>query len=481
MKFKKYVFILFSSLATLLHLGVKAQNAKAAKGSFGIDKINKIIVWHQSDIDLQSRVGSTTGFKFNKKYRLSSAVKSLSYNKKYEVNRAGKSFDLYITKLPVIQIDVDTLLNENTKVLGRYRYYNKGRHVKSGVGIEYRGNLSLTYPKKTYDLEFWSDSIKNKSRDIKFKNLRNDDDWILDGMYNEPLRIRSYVANNLWAAIQTPDSRNQESNGKNGIDLVFVEVFMNRKYLGVFALSESVDRKLLHLEKSRNQVIKGELFKASSYEGGPAFKKAPDYENLFPHWAGFEMIYPILDYKSHWQDLYQLVNLTVNASDQEFSSEIGKKMDLENVVDYFLFVNLLRATDNLGKNYYLARDDENSPYFFIPWDLDGIMGIIQDGKRIATTDDILSNGLFDRLLKVNPDGYREKLKKRWAALRKSEFSEVELLSTIEDLYNSFKMEKVYDREFSVWSSENVLEDDYIYLKSWLEKRLIFLDSYFEDL
>jgi len=467
---------------SFFQINLQAQNLTAEKGSFGIDKINRIIVWHQSNIDSVSALhDDIKSFRFKRKYKLADMAKSLSYAEKYTVTRKGIPYTLYISRLPLVQIDVDTTMNKNTKVLGRYRFYDKNRYVKSGVGIEYRGNLSLTYPKKTFDLEFWKDSIQNKSRDLQFKDLRDDDDWILDGLYNEPLRIRSYIASNLWTAIHKPYYLAEDSEAKSGIDIVFVELFKNGQYQGIYTLSESVDRKLLNLKKNKDQIVKGELFKASSYEGAPGFKKAPEYQNLFPHWGGFEMVYPVLDYKSHWDDLYKLVNLVVNGSEEEFAEKIGEEMHLENVVDYFLLVNLIRATDNLGKNYYLARYDEDGPYFFIPWDLDGVMGIIQDGKRIATTDDILSNGLFDRLLKVNPNGFRDKLKIRWSELRKHEFDQAQLLSSIDELYSRFQKERIYEREYLVWSNERTIEDDYLYLQTWLKDRLIYLDTYFQNL
>ncbi len=461
---------------------VLSQKIKADKGSFGIDESNNIIVWHQRNIDSISSLSSKiTGFRFGKAFKVLDSISLLSYSKTYKIARKGKVYSLYITDLPLVKMKVKGPINENAKVLGRYEYFDTDNYIKSSVGIEFRGNLSLTYPKKTYDLEFWADSIKDKSRDIKFKNLRDDDDWILDGLYNEPLRIRSFMATTLWTAIHEPGYQSAEPEAKSGIDAIFVEVFKNKRYQGLHTLSESVDRKLLNLKRNDDGIIKGELFKASSYDGAPAFTKAPKFNNLFPHWGGFEMVFPIVDYESHWGNLAQFVDLVVNGTDTEFERLISEKIDMANSIDYFLFVNLLRATDNLGKNYYLARYDKDGPYFFVPWDLDGVMGIIQDGKRIATTNDILSNGLFNRLLKVNPEEYKSKLKSRWVTLRQSEFSSENLLGTIRMLFSQLRTRKLYEREYLIWSGKRSVEEDYEYLELWLKNRLTFLDAHFEGL
>ncbi|MDB4293385.1 CotH kinase family protein [Maribacter sp.] len=468
------LFLIFSSIS--------AQSLKGKKGSFAIDKTNKMIVWHEANLDSISAVKNTiTQFKFGKKFLLNDSLSQLSYARKIKVQQKKTAYALYTTRLPLIQIRVDTSINKNTKVPARFTYFNKNKLVKTIVGIEYRGNLSLTFPKKSKDLEFWSDSLSQDSKDFTFKSLRNDDDWILDGLYNEPLRIRSYIANNIWLAIHQPHYQSKEPTAKSGIDSELVEVFRNTQYNGIHALTESVDRKLLQLKKNDENGIHGELFKASSYEGGPSFKKAPEFENLFPHWAGFEMEYPVIDYKSHFDDLFVLVNLVVNGSDEEFASDIANIIDLDNIIDYFLFINLIRATDNLGKNYYIARYDEESLYFLVPWDLDGVMGIIQAGKRIPTTDDILSNGLFNRLLRVNPENYRSRLVSRWEGLRKTVFSTKNLLARIDSSYDMLTEEKVYEREYTIWQNEVPMEDHYEYLTSWLKDRLLFLDQHFETL
>ncbi|MGB5822182.1 MAG: CotH kinase family protein [Saonia sp.] len=467
---------------SIFSVNCQAQQVMAKDGSFGIDKTNKIIVWHNKNIDpalpTKAEVGS---FIFNEKFDVVHKPILLSYSNALKLAYKEELYTLYITKLPIVHITVEKTVQDDSKILGYFTYFNDDKYIKNVMGIEYRGNLSLTFPKKSYDLELWTDSINKKSNDVKFEGLRSDDDWILDGLYNEPLRMRSNLAAKLWLEIHQPHYLSSEPKAKSGFDVRYVEVFKNGQYIGIHSLSESVDRKQLALKRNDKQIIHGELFKASSYEGAPAFKKAPDHNNLFPHWGGFEMRYPMVDGRFHWENLNQFIDLIVHGEDEEFALKIGRQLDMDNAIDYYLLVNLLRATDNLGKNYYLARYQEKSPYFFVPWDLDGVMGIIQDGKRIPTTNDVLSNGLFDRLLKINPDGFRDRLKLRWTALRKTVFSDSKLFSKIEQTYFKLKSEKIYERELMVWPGERTIEDDYEYLNQWLRDRLIYLDVHFENL
>ncbi len=479
MKCFGFILICFCYLNQL-----QSQNTKVitpGEDTYSIDVQHKIIVWNK-DISIYEGVDfDEIKVIFSESIIFSEKVDSLSYSKRFDVGDQSDLFRLYITKLPLIKINSDKTIVDDPKVASNFSYVNRDSVKKAIAGIEFRGNISLKFPKKSYDLEFWDAADTEDSRDMQFGDLREDDDWILDGLYNEPLRLRSYFCNKLWLSIHKPAYLNQEKEAKSGIDLMYVEVFVNSIYKGIYALTEQVDRKLLKLKKHGKSAVFGELFKASSYKGAPAYKSAPKYRDIFPHWAGYEMEYPVVNYKSYWKNIYKFTKFVVQSKDQIFKKKIARKFYLDNAIDYFLFINLIRATDNLGKNFYVARYDKNTPYFNIPWDLDGVLGTIQDGKRIPTTDDILSNGLFDRLLEANPDNYRQRLKDRWFKLRKGEFSKQRLFSNLRDSYTYFEKNKVYERETLIWSSDISMAEHLEYLEQWLTKRLTFLDRYFEEL
>lgn len=462
-----------------------AQEIIAEAGSYGIDNKNKIIVWHIKDLDsINAENKSISQVKFNTVLKFENVVKTLSYTETYSVNN-GRDYTLYITKLPVVQVTIDdSKINRNNKIPGYFCYYNAGEHIKSTMGVRHRGNLSLTFAKKSFDIEFWNDSITKQKKDLKFKGLRSDDDWILDGMFNEPLRLRSHISAKLWTKVHEPYYSKLEPKAKSGIDIAYVELFKNDEYYGLYQFSESIDRKQLQLKENEGKNIHGELFKANSYKGGPDFTKSPKYNNLFPHWNGWRIEYPFIDYKAEWKDLAKFQDLVVNGSDDLFKNTIENNVHIENVIDYYIFINVVRATDNLGKNYYLAKYNIGEPYFFVAWDLDGVMGIIQDGKQEKYRKDILGNGLFNRLLELNPNDYKTKVKSRWNALKTNEYSYETLLAKVDKLYNEFTKNKIYEREQLVWQNklnEVSNKEHYEYLKQWLEDRLNILDNYFNSL
>ncbi len=462
-----------------------AQITKAKLNSFQVDEQHKIILWHVSDFNsIKNR--KSIGFTENLKIEIPNDLE-WNYNEVYSITNDGSDYKLYLTKLPIIQIGFDeNKINSKNKIVGSFSYYESNSYQQSIIGLRHRGNLSLSFNKKSFDLEFWKDSLGKKSRNIQFKNLRSDDDWILDAMFNEPLRIRSAIATNLWNSINTPYYANQEPEAKSGFNIQFVEVFKNHEYYGVYQLSESIDRKQLNLKKNKEAEIRGELFKADSYKGGPSFEKIvekPIY--IDPKWNGWEIKYPVINDEYYWNNLVSFSNLVINSSSQEFKDKIESKINISNAIDYYIFVNLMGATDNMGKNYYLARYDKNEPYFFVPWDLDGVWGVIQDGKpQYFTSKIVLENGLLKRLINENPNNYKQKLKNRWQKLRAKEFSNESLFKEINVLYSKFSDEKIYEREFLIWQNKlnkTANQEHYNHLQNWLQERLVYLDDSFSNL
>src|SRR5690606_8152803 len=136
-----------------------------------------------------------------------------------------------------------------------------------------------------------------------------------------------------------------------------------------------------------------------------------------------------------WSNLYNLIDFVKNSNNNEFYAQYQNKFQLDNMVDYFIFLNLLRATDNTGKNIYIAKYDTEEPYFYVPWDLDGTFGIIWSGNHENITNDILRNKLYDRLLQdCSVNGFREKLRDRWNSAKQSIFNHDFLMNKFQESY-----------------------------------------------
>lgn len=449
-------------------------------GRYQVDDVHSIILAQHSDLEKFSNLGQFTEVSFkmgDQTYRLTSDQEELVTNASYSVNIGKFYYTLYFTDLPVISISTPNTIVNDPKVWAEFTYADMEQVMSSYIGIEIRGGVSQSFPKKTYDFELWQDKTGAKTWSRRFGDLRSDDDWILDALYNEPLRIRSYTAHQLWLEIHELHYRQYEPLAKAGADVIFAEVFLNGEYNGIYMLSEQVDKKQLKI-RDYNGRLEGELYKSVSWGGACTYEKLPAYSNSDRHWGGYDYHYPEEDVLTDWSNLYNFTDFVMHSSDSAFKAEIWDKFNKENCMDYFIYMNVLRLGDNRGKNIFVSRYDSQSPYINSPWDLDACLGTDWRGDNKPRTTGILTNGLFRRAWDLNAENYKVETGNLWHHYRKDLLSNSTLLSSLSAAYNSLKNNNVYERESKVYPNYDFSVESLTYMYSWIEDRLAYLDTYF---
>ncbi len=445
---------------------------------YQIDHTRKLIVVNQDTEQINTQwPHSKTAVILDEQYAFTHAVPTVEIGFPYEVaNSDETNYTLYFTQLPLVNIFTPHVIVDEPRVFAEFvMSESNGNITRSNIGIEYRGGWSQSLPKKSLRIEFWNDTNGQETKDVSLLGMRNDDDWNLQAFFNEPLRVRSKTSNELWKLMHKLYYQELEPDAVNGIQMEYVEVFINGEYRGVYALSERVDRKQLQLKKYDYE-IRGELYKAVDW-GVPTLTSLPDFGNSEPYWDGFEYQHP--EEVTDWINLYGFVDFVVNEKNYYFFSVHPSIFETDNAVDYFIFLNLLRANDNRGKNIFIARYDQGEPYFYVPWDLDAVFGTMWRGDKENRTDDILSNGLYDRLIHdCSENGFYRRLTMRWNNLRKNEITHQNIMNLFRGNFNYLSENGIYDRETTAWGEYTMDETDLEYISEWLTARLSFLDGEF---
>jgi len=152
-------------------------------------------------------------------------------------------------------------------------------------------------------------------------------------------------------------------------------------------------------------------------------------------------------------------------------------LDLENAANYYLFLNLILGWDNIAKNIYMAHYTDNSSLFFLPWDVEATWG--RDWKmRDTRPNGIVGNGLFERLVEINPEGFNDSLSLMWDRYRSTIFAQEELMQMVDGHYYMLRRNGAIPRENQRWDLQLDLDQEYHYISDWIETRLINLDGYF---
>ena len=389
----------------------------------------------------------------------------------------GETYTHYRSEMPLITIATDGAIVNSPAVHGTISVADAdGNVIEMHAGFKIRGTSSQQYDKKSYRVELWADATGTTMMDTTFLGMRSDDDWNLEAMWAQPLRLRDKVANELWMEMHPLYYQDLEPDALAGIRMEYADVFVNGSYVGVYALTERMDRKQLNLKKFNGE-LRGLLYKGNG-SGAPTFESLPAYDNSLDTWDNYEWVYPNEEEASYnWSHLYSFTNFVMNASDNVFNAQYSAQFDKGNAIDYFLFVNALQAMDNMGRNLFLARYKKTGPYFYLPWDLDAIWGLDTDGLKTNNAEGLMSNGFFDRLMNdCAANGFAASAQTRYNALRNTLLTKEHIMQMVQSQYDELVQNGAYDREHEAWPDFTVDESQLDYLADWLDDRFNYLDD-----
>lgn len=439
-------------------------------------------------------------------------------------DKVAASTTLDFTFLPIVEITCGTC-NYQTYTTGSIRVTDAnfaGYDSTFVAAYRYRGATASGKPKKAYAIKLRDE--QGNSVDREFLGLREDNNWILDAAYIDPTVMRNRVSTDLWNDFShDPYHKANEKKARTGTRGAFVEVFLNGSYHGLYCMTEKIDRKQLKLKKfvektdTTDAYVRGSLYKSSNwtyevffghetgsqkyfYNGGTT--TTPDKNYIYytntEEWRGFEGKYP--DYEKEfldWSPLYEAINLVSTGSDDDFINKFDTYFDTPVVNDYYLFLELLLATDNHGKNMYYFNYDQtaqkNAKKLGIAvWDLDGVWGIRWDGSRSwsggsAAADQDFTTFLwqnehgqltyFTRLRELAYMNWENQLKSRYHQLRETHFDREKLKDRFRQYADLFAESGADTREGRKWASAHGrIQSNVDYACEWIDQRIDVLDA-----
>ena len=367
------------------------------------------------------------------------------------------------------------------------------------IKAKWRGGSTNTADKHKRNYKIKSINFKGKSQDISLLGMREDNNWILDAGQIDLFRLRNRIATEIWNDFATkPYYASKEPKAKSGVTGKVVEVILNNEYRGIYSLTEAMDRKELKLKKydDKNQEFHGQLWKVSSWDKATFWDIDKDYDNTQETWHAFETKYPDIEdvNPTDYSPLYEAIDFVVNSNDEAFKKEAGDYLDIPVLIDYQLFLETLKPVDNNGKNMYWGIYDvaKSKKLTLAIWDLDASVGQDWHCSTPLHPDYVLPNtdlgvkdvfNLYHRLSSLNVDNYNEKVASRYQELRKTYFSEENLISRYQGYYDMLVKSGAASREECQWSKDSDIggyplnfKSEIEYIKNWIINRLNYLDT-----
>ena len=414
---------------------------------------------------------------------------------------------LYFSCLPLVQVFSERSISTNygQAALVVVEPDKPDKPKSSRMNIKVRGAMAATLQKKPYAIKL-KDTDGQTAIDRSFFGLREDNSWILDAMCIDHARMRNRVSTDLWNDFSTkPYYYIFQPKLINGTRGQFVEVFLNDAYQGLYCMTEKIDRKQLKLSRlmgeGANAIQCGGLYKGTDWNSGTfggnlywdgrEHTMSTHYNNNSGSWSGFEVKYPKRSDGEpiNWKPLVDAITVSSHlTNDNDFKAKVATYFDLPVILDYYLFIELMFATDNHGKNTYLSVYDQTSwPILTItPWDCDGTWGRRWDGSSGLTRanqdfDEFIThnehghNNLFLRLKSLNPDGYNKKRRDRYEALRGNYFSHESLMKRFLTYHDLFEKSGAAARERKRWGVGD-FANEMAFISDWITDRLSYLDK-----
>lgn len=355
--------------------------------------------------------------------------------------------------------------------------------------VKYRGNTALQFDKKSFGIKLLNE--KGKSLDANMFGIREDDAWILDAMAIDRLRMRNRVNFDVWNDMSaTPYSTDYEQ--RNGTKGLFVELFINGKYHGLYCFTDKINRKLLGIKKLDKDdegypVVKGVMYKGGQWSDATRLNGYYEDSMYGASWNEWELDYPDdCPCPEAYTPLKEFIDYCVKSSDEEFKEGINERFYWQNFADYHVFLLAEGLRDNHMKNSYLSivNTQKGRCIMVTPWDLDCSLGGNWDGQYysdVATSDDILQVGLFRRLWNDDVNSYKEVVADRWRELHKTILSEETFNARLDAYANALTESGAWQRECYMWNGNPVelqqdLTKEVEYVKDWYKRNCDNLEN-----
>ena len=353
--------------------------------------------------------------------------------------------------------------------------------------IKWRGGSTNTEGKhkRNYKIKF--------DTDHSFFGLRNDNNWILDAGQADVFRLRNRIAMDIWNDMaRKPYYADKEPSVRNGVRGKVVELFLNNEYRGIYNFSENLDRKQMKLKKADKQTgeIHGCLYKVKGYGYGNMNDTVTImYDNHSEMWTNIEVKYPDLQDAdtTDWSTLYHALHFVTFSTDDEFADSVSDYFDIPLITDCSVFIAVVNALDNRGKNVFWAVYDKAQDKKLTPalWDLDCSMGQEWVSEDIRGPEILFDwqLGLTKRLSKNNVLHFNDSLNHRYQTLRKDFFTTDSLISRYQYYYRMVKKSGAAQREEAKWSGDTDVrgmtidfDQEIEYISKWITTHMEWLDG-----
>jgi len=385
--------------------------------------------------------------------------------------------NVFLPKMTINTTKSQQIASKEVYLTGTYMITDLNGHIlhEGNLGIKGRGNSTWLMPKKPYKLKLEKSTV--------LLDMPANKHWVLLANYSDKTLLRNETAfelSRLLSMDYTPRS-------------VFVELYLNGAYRGVYQLTEHVrigtyrvDIDELTGDETGDDISGGYLIEVDAHRG----------ENFCYDSSKTDMVFCLVNPETlmepAWEQHKQYI---VNYIDQVDEAIFGEQfmdedtgyaayIDIDSIIQYYLINELFKNVDgNLQVSTFLFKKRNGKLTFGPIWDFDIAIGNVDHATADKTDGWYIRNApWFSRMFKDPVFG--QKVKNRWAQMKTDGTLDALLLyidSRAAYLENAQanNFEKWPILSIYVWPNRIVTGSyggEINAMKEWLQARIVWLDA-----
>lgn len=391
------------------------------------------------------------------------------------------------TGLPVIDLATNEGFYAAEEITGTAVFYDTDFTLhgtqQSGYNGHIRGNTSRMFPKKGYKINLTTTNGEGVTELNKLSlfGMRKDDDWILHALYNDDTKLRDRLSMKVW---DTFGAGAVSETSYYGPKMIYVEVFADNSYCGLYGLMEPVDGKQLNLAEedySYKRKNPGSL----KYHYEEFYEETNPYAEV----EGFELKDgPITEDSKLWKPLANLAAKLTLSDDEFLEDDDHGLINEESAIRLWTFLQIITGHDHTVKNvFYIAKYNDdlkyNYEFQFAPWDMDLTWGNVSVGEvnpyYTAYERDTIDNRVYwdvgECLLETDYNDSVAYMENLYTTIRKTVLTDEKLEEMILELDHELRDSGAFGRDKERWP-EGIHADSSEELLSYALGRLEFLDK-----
>jgi len=378
-------------------------------------------------------------------------------------NIIKKTIDnLILTEIPVIKINThNNSLDTSTYTFTSTKIITKKNDQLILSKMKIRGNTSLSFPKKQFNIIF---DEKNKLNDLVLKKN------VLISSYSDKSLLRNKIAIDLFSSFRNKNIASQ-----------YVHLIINNLYEGVYLITEHPEQQF---RKQITDTISSDFL--IQIDRGPFDGYLLNNKNGYK----IEFINDSILNNKH-DKIYNFEQYILNHlfEDNQRNISTKYKINIDSFIDYIILNELSKNIDAYRLSTYLSFIN-NKVSMDIIWDFDLSFGLANYNGGFNYEGFIIESEIKGYIPEFwhtlwNSKIIQEKLSERYQELRKNILSNKSVNNYIENLYKEIKVSAV--KNFEKWEilGQDIWPNKYNfkshkeevnYLQDWIIKRLNYLDS-----